>query len=344
MITSFVVVIMLFIELLNVFTQGSWSKWLGKNKVLQVVIASVLGLIPGCFGGFAAVGMWTHGVISFGALVAAMLSSVGDEAFVMLVQMPEKALGLFGILFVMSILSGWIVDKLGFNVKRPGEMEHHLVVHNHEHPQLRQLFKNWKKNLLNPSFSRMLLLTGLALFIIGMFAGIFNHEPHNVVQNSNTSFILNESWFNNLFVVLACILMVVFVFVDDHFLEEHLWKHIIRQHVPKIFFWTLGALTLIHFLFSSVELTQWVAQNPIWILVLAVIVGWIPESGPHLIFISLFLSGQIPFSILLANSITQDGHSTLPLLAESKRGFISVKLINSLIGLLVGITGYFIGF
>lgn len=81
-----------------------------------------------------------------------------------------------------------------------------------------------------------------------------------------------------------------------------------------------------------------------WVLVLAVIIGFIPESGPHMIFITLFLSGQIPFSILLANSITQDGHSTLPLLAESKLGFISVKLINGILGLMAGIAGYFIGF
>ena len=82
MITCFVIVIMLFIELTNVLTQGSWTRWLGKYPSLQVVLAAVLGLIPGCFGGFAVVGMWTHGVVSFGALLAAMISSVGDEAFV----------------------------------------------------------------------------------------------------------------------------------------------------------------------------------------------------------------------------------------------------------------------
>jgi len=76
----------------------------------------------------------------------------------------------------------------------------------------------------------------------------------------------------------------------------------------------------------------------------AVLIGIIPESGPHLIFISLFLSGAIPFSVLLANSITQDGHSTLPLLAESKKGFLAVKSINVLIGLLFGVAGILLGF
>jgi len=347
MITCFVIVIMLFIELTNVLTQGSWTRWLGKYPSLQVILAAVLGLIPGCFGGFAVVGMWTHGVVSFGALLAAMISSVGDEAFVMLVQMPQKAAVLFGILFVIAVIVGILADKLGWKVIHPKDMEQHLIVHKHEHTGHLHITQSLKENFKNPSFTRILLITGLGLFILGMSTGFFGHEHKaaaEVVTQGSLSLPLEEGWFNAIFLVLALLMLVTFFFVDDHFLEEHLWKHIIRQHVPKIFLWTFGALTLIHFLMHSVEMTDWVAHNQLWVLLFAVLIGIIPESGPHLVFISLFLSGQIPFSILLANSITQDGHSTLPLLAESKRGFLSVKVINGALGLLAGITGYFLGF
>lgn len=347
MITSFVIVIMLFIELTNVLTQGSWTRWLAKYPSFQVVLAAILGLIPGCFGGFAVVGMWTHGVVSFGALLAAMISSVGDEAFVMLVQMPQKALFLFGILFVIALIVGILVDKLGLKVVHPRDMEHHLVVHKHEHTGHLRLTQSLKENFKNLSFTRVLLITCFILFILGMSTGFFGHEhgdANQAITSGNFNFLLDEAWFNNIFLALASIILITFFFVDDHFLEEHLWKHIIRQHVPKIFLWTFGALTLIHFLMHSVEMTNWVAHNQLWVLLLAVLIGFIPESGPHLVFITLFLSGQVPFSILLANSITQDGHSTLPLLAESKRGFFSVKVINGLLGLLAGTAGYFLGF
>lgn len=350
MITCFVLVIMLFIELINLFTQGSWSKWLGKYKPLQVVIATILGLVPGCFGGFAVVGMWTHGVISFGALVAAMISCVGDEAFVMLVQMPEKAFFLFGVLLVIALGIGFLIDKLGIKIKQPENMQHHLVVHKHEQVCMHDLFSGWKTNFRQLSFTRSLLITGLALFIIGMLTGFFDHEQNEAagqvaqqVQN-RFSLPLDEAWFNSIFLILAIVVLVTFVFVNDHFLEEHLWKHIIKQHVPKIFLWTFGALLLIHLLMNSVDMTTWVEKNQLWVLLFAVIIGIIPESGPHLVFISLFVGGTIPFSVLLANSITQDGHSTLPLLAESKRGFFAVKLINILIGLFAGLIGYWIGF
>jgi hypothetical protein len=345
MITGFVVVIMLFIELLHVLTSGKWSNWLSKSSLLQVSVAAILGLIPGCFGGFASVGMWTHGVIGFGALVAAMIASVGDEAFVMLVQMPNTALLLFGILFVIAVGIGCLIDRLKIKVSIPVKMEKHLVLHDHEMPASGGLFQHWKINLKNLSFSRVLLLTGLGLFIVGMFLGVFEHE-HSEKQAYESPFssIFSETWFNGIFIILASILFVVFIFVNDHFLEDHFWKHVLKQHVPKIFLWTFGALIMIHFIVHSVEAANWLNDNRLWVLLFAVLIGFIPESGPHLVFVTLFLSGQIPFSILLANSITQDGHSTLPLLAESKKGFLAVKLINACVGMIFGLSGYFLGF
>lgn len=343
MITSFVIVIMIFIELLNVFTSGSWSHWLSKSKPLQVLIASLLGLIPGCFGGFAVVGMWTHGAISFGSLVAAMISSVGDEAFFMLVSMPEKAFILFIILLIIGIIVGIAIDKLKIDVKIPANMGSHLIVHEHERKNISEYLNSWKNNFKQLTFTRILLITGVCFFIIAVLGGFFEHE-HESIKNVTRGIFIEEKWFNSIFIIMALVVLLTFIFVDDHFLEEHLWKHIIRQHVPKIAIWTFGALLLIHFVLNSVNLQTWVSENTLLVLLIAVLFGLIPESGPHLIFITMFLSGTVPFSVLLANSITQDGHSSLPLLAESKRGFILTKLINTLIGLSVGFTGFIFGF
>jgi hypothetical protein len=79
-------------------------------------------------------------------------------------------------------------------------------------------------------------------------------------------------------------------------------------------------------------------------ILLAVLVGIIPESGPHMLFVTLFATGMVPFSVLLASSISQDGHASLPLLAESKSGFVKAKLINILVAAIGGYACYFIGF
>jgi uncharacterized membrane protein len=62
------------------------------------------------------------------------------------------------------------------------------------------------------------------------------------------------------------------------------------------------------------------------------------------VFISLFVEGSIPFSILLANSLVQNGHSGLPLLAESKKSFVKMKLIAVAVGFVAGLVGYLFGF
>ena len=82
----------------------------------------------------------------------------------------------------------------------------------------------------------------------------------------------------------------------------------------------------------------------VWVLLISVVIGVIPESGPHFIFITLFAQGAIPFSILLASSIAQDGHGMIPLLAESKRSFLAIKAVNVSVALVVGGLALLLGF
>jgi hypothetical protein len=57
----------------------------------------------------------------------------------------------------------------------------------------------------------------------------------------------------------------------------------------------------------------------------------------------LFSQQLIPFSILLASSIVQDGHGMLPVLAESRKDFFLIKGISVLIGLVIGTILLFLG-
>ena len=58
----------------------------------------------------------------------------------------------------------------------------------------------------------------------------------------------------------------------------------------------------------------------------------------------MFAGGTLPFSILLANSIVQDGHGSLPLIAEAPKSFMIIKMINIAVGLAVGAAGLLLGF
>jgi hypothetical protein len=131
--------------------------------------------------------------------------------------------------------------------------------------------------------------------------------------------------------------------VPDHFLDEHLWNHIARVHIWRIFLWTLGALLVTHALAEYVDLEAVVAAHRLPLLMLACLVGVIPESGPHLVFVTLFAQGAIPFSVLLASCVVQDGHGTLPVLAHSRVAFLQVKGLKMALGVAVGLVGFWMG-
>ena len=68
----------------------------------------------------------------------------------------------------------------------------------------------------------------------------------------------------------------------------------------------------------------------------AAVIGLLPESGPHMLFVAGFVQGVLPLSALVASSVFQDGHGMLPLLAESWREFVKVKSITFAAGLAAG--------
>ncbi|OYV02562.1 hypothetical protein CGW93_04855 [candidate division bacterium WOR-3 4484_18] len=80
-----------------------------------------------------------------------------------------------------------------------------------------------------------------------------------------------------------------------------------------------------------------------WVLVISAIVGVIPESGPHIIFVMMFAKGLIPVSVLVTSSIVQDGHGMLPLLSYTPKDAIYIKLFNLIVGLAVGTALYMVG-
>jgi hypothetical protein len=91
------------------------------------------------------------------------------------------------------------------------------------------------------------------------------------------------------------------------------------------------------------ELEGFVKEYMGLVLIISVLIGIIPESGPHLIFVMMFANGLIPFSVLLASSIAQDGHGMLPLVSYTIRDTLLIKIFNISAALLVGGSTYLVG-
>ena len=350
MITSFVLVMMLLIEYIHVVSKGNWSRSLQGSAFKQVLIGALLGLVPGCLTGFAVVSLFTHGIVNFGTLVACLIASFGDEAFVMFAVIPKTALLMSAVIFVIAIATGIIVNTFVKKFPTPFSPDH-FAFHHHDDEYVHADIKgNWRTNLKNISFERAILIAGITLVIVAILLGWFEHSheggdhEHGEHCSDISGIILRESWLNILFVGVCVVALFIFTVVSEHFIQDHLWGHIIKKHLPRIFLWTLGVLAILQTGGYFFDIDSWVRGNHLYIMLLAILIGLIPQSGPHIIFISLFVSGAIPFSILLTNSIVQEGHAGLPLLAESKLGFLWMKAISVAVGLLVGLLGFFVGF
>ncbi len=260
-----VAVMMVIVEFIEIRFKNAIQKKITENHVNQIIIASLLGAIPGCTDAFFIVSLYTHGLVGFGALVAVMLSTAGDEAFVMLAMMPKSAVLIFGICALLGIIGGFAVDKIAkmINLKttQPCEI-----------------------------------------------------EVHDVEINIK------------------------------HFLKEHAYVHIFKKHIPKLFLWIFFTLLALNLLIENFELEPTILGLPkLALIVFAALIGVIPESGPHLLFVALFSKGLIPFSILLVNTLSQDGHGILPLLSYSVKDTINVQIFTALFALIVGIVLFLLG-
>lgn len=390
-ITTFVIGMMMVIEYVNVRTGGLWSGKLQKSHWMQILIGSVMGIIPGCLGTYVMVSLYVHRVVNFPALMAAFIATTGDEAFFMFSLFPKTALKISLVLFVLSFVTGTILQLfmknkyVGLGKVMSLPIHENEFCHYHGHHKVKSNFKNI-------TFVRALLITGCVAILALLLSGVINGSHHlNILMGGQTeesvvkSFEgsskisvplnseLNEEptlsmegseqikeeydekvihhnhegetdWIRYTLILLFFIILIIIIIANDHFLEEHFWEHVIKVHLPKIFFWTFGVIFGLTILNHFVNIQNLITSNPYIVLLIAILIGIIPQSGPHLIFVLLFAQGSLPLSILLASSIVQDGHGALPLLAESRKAFIISKGIKIGLGLITGISGILIGF
>ncbi len=339
-ITIFVLVMMIVIEYITIRHKGKTEKKTPSNPFMQILFAVFMGLIPGCLGTYAVVSLYIHGSVSLAALTAAFIATSGDEAFIMFSMIPETAVKLMIVIFIIALIVGIITHFIFKGKMFEGNSANHQFIHAQE-PQCRSHnFKILPEQLRHIIWQRaVILLFGLVFLTILIFFGDAPEHGIHIIENSGQhSETGGWGWEQIIFFIVTCIGLFIALTVTDHFLKKHLWAHIIKKHFLKLLLWTFATFFVLRFLNEYVNIKELIAGNVYIVLFIAALIGIIPESGPHIIFISMFAAGLIPFPVLLTNSMVQDGHGSIPLLAESGKSFIVVKLINFIAGLIFGYT------
>ncbi len=265
-ITALVFAMMIIIDWIDVHTRGRLPSWVTRHSVYQYVIASFLGLTPGCMGVYMNISLYMHGYISLGAMVGGMIATTGEATLVMIALFPKTALILNLLLVTFGIIFAVVTD-----------------------------------------------------FIVKKFHIPHCNECEALVYHKNESSL-------------------------SHYIKEHVWHHIIKKHIWKIFLWSFFAMWIIHVGSQYWDIKTFVKYHPQLVLLIAVLVGIIPDVAPQFIFIFMFSEGLIPFSVLLASSMVQNGHGLIPMLSYSVKDTITIKTFNVIYGLATGLGVMALGF
>lgn len=109
-VTVFVGVVLLFFGYLDYRQQGAFVAAIEKAKKYQPLIGSLLGIIPGCGGSILVMPLYVKDTVSFGTVVATLIATAGDSAFVTLTQAPRDFALVTFVSLIMGVVTGYVVD------------------------------------------------------------------------------------------------------------------------------------------------------------------------------------------------------------------------------------------
>ena len=110
-VSAFVAATLLFFFSLEHFFKIDVGKVMEKGGVWQVPTASCLGALPGCGGAVVVITAFARGNITLGAMVAALIGTMGDAAFLLLAKEPTTYVKVMAISMIAAIICGWFVDR-----------------------------------------------------------------------------------------------------------------------------------------------------------------------------------------------------------------------------------------
>ena len=83
-VTVFVAAMVLLFSWLQYLTAGRFVDWIRSSRRWQPLIGAMMGLTPGCGGAIIMMPMYARGYVTYGTVLATLIATLGDSAFVLL--------------------------------------------------------------------------------------------------------------------------------------------------------------------------------------------------------------------------------------------------------------------
>ena len=324
-VSSFVGITLLFFVLLEK-KNFNIKNFILENKKFEIPICSFLGAIPGCGGAIMVMSLFTRRVVSFGAILAALISTMGDAAFLLIASKPQAALIILPVTFLVGIISGYFVQPFTKNFLKT-KNDHSLDLN--ELPKNKTSYKFYK--------------LWFVFLIPGIFLGLIN--AFNIELNF-LFFGVDTIQIFSFFMALYCILLwVLNPLTDIQMASIH--ENSYRRVVDTTCFVTVWVIVsfvlyeLINFSTNGKIFDSLILFGP-FIPLAAVLIGFIPGCGPQIMITSMYVSGQIPLSAQIGNAISNDGDALFPAIAISAKAAIIATLYSAIPAIFIAYLWYYL--
>jgi hypothetical protein len=301
-------------------------EYIKKNSKLEIPICALLGVIPGCGGAIMVMSMYTRGIVSFSSVLATLISTMGDAAFILIASKPQAALIILPITLIIGIVTGYISlpfsDKIAPSIIP--KKNSNIILPTNKIPTI--FYKIWLY-LLIPA----VILGLINAFNLSFEIPLFGYDLIGIFAFT---------------AAMSCLIMWVFnPLTDIQMAAVH--ENSLRKTVDTTCFvsvWVITAFLCFELinLFTQGRMFEYLLFFGPFIPLMAILIGFIPGCGPQIMITSMFVSGQIPMAAQIGNSISNDGDALFPALAISARVAILATLYSAVPAIIVAYLWYYL--
>ena len=291
---------------------------LDKTKKFHVIMASLLGALPGCGGAIVVVTQYIQGRISFGSLVAVLTATMGDAAFLLLAAEPFTGLFIFALGASVGALTGYIVDKI------------HGESYLQGNSKLKVEFEKLQKTFVS-NFNIFWTLIFLPGFVIGLFVA-FQQDLDQILKIPE-GFSLVAS------LGLAGASLSIFMWslnpLSDFQCSTDRTRNLLSRVVDTTNFVTTWVICgfLVFEIFMYITSYDLKTFFDIWlpfVPMMAIFFGFLPGCGPQIVVTTFYLNGFIPLSAEIGNAISNDGDALFPAIALAPKAAVIATLYSAI--------------
>ena len=303
---------------MDALTKFNIAYILDKTKKFHVIVASLLGALPGCGGAIVVVTQYIQGRISFGSLVAVLTATMGDAAFLLLATEPFTGIFIFILGASAGALTGYIVDKI------------HGINYLQGNSKIKVEFEKLQKTFVSKFniFWTIIFLPGL---IIGLFVAF--QQDVDQILNIPKGYSLVSS------LGLAGAMLSIFMWSLNPLSDFQCSTDRTRSLLPRVIDTTNFVTTWVICAFLAFEIFMYFTSLDLKILfnvwmpfvpLIAILLGFLPGCGPQIIVTTFYLNGFIPLSAEIGNAISNDGDALFPAIALAPKAAIIATLYSAI--------------